>query len=351
MIPGYLWWWFDPVYWGTMTFGYILMFVLAATVAPKVANKLSGRFSLYVSMALLAVVLVSITAGAIWAALYLLGIAGVYEIPFIIGFVLILNIFTYFISPFIINLSYGAKPDPELQSIVDSVASRLGVEGRIKAVLVGGPPNAFSYGNFLTGKYVAVSRSLYNMLSRDELEAVVGHELGHHKHHDNLVMLLLGLFPSVVYFLGYSMIWQGIFGGRGERGGGGGGGLFFIVGIALVAVSFIEQLLVLAFSRMREYYADFAGALAAGRWSMQKALAKLHLYYEGREGAQDAVKSSKIKALFIYAFTSAYANPLYDVTPETVERIKRMKAGGLQEILSDHPPIPKRLRFLDTVSV
>lgn len=345
--------WFDPVYWATMAVGYVLMLLLASTVAPKVARRFSGRFSLYASMALLAVVLVSITAAAIWAALYITisyigGYLSIYSISSIVIFILIINLITYIISPFLINLTYSAKKDPELQSIVDSVAERLGV-GRVKAVLVGGPPNAFSYGNFITGRYVAVSRSLYSMLSRDELEAVVGHELGHHLHRDNLVMLFFGLFPAVVYYLGYSLIWQGILGGRGERGGSNGGGVVLLVGFALVAISFIEQLLVLAFSRMREYYADYVGARAAGRWPMQKALAKLHLYYENR--GKEEISGSKLKALFIYAFTAAYGNPLINVTPDVVEEIKRMEVGGLQEILSDHPPTPKRLRFLDNVEL
>ncbi|MEM3326369.1 MAG: M48 family metalloprotease, partial [Thermoproteus sp.] len=196
--------------------------------------------------------------------------------------------------------------------------------------------------------YVAVSRSLYDMLSRDELEAVVGHELGHHIHKDNLVMLFFGLFPSVVYYLGYSLMWQGILGGRGERGGSG-GGVVLLVGLALVVVSFLEQLLVLAFSRMREYYADYVGARAAGKWPMQKALAKLHLYYEG--GGKEQIHDSKLKALFIYAITAAYANPFREVTPDIVERIKQLDVGGVSEILSDHPPTPKRLRFLDSIEV
>jgi len=345
LLPYFIW--FDPVYWITMALGYVLMFVLASTLAPKLARRFSGRFSLYVSMAILAFTLISVTAAAIWAALYIGGYVTMYSVPYIILFVLIINLLTYLISPFIINLAYGAKEDPELQTVVDDVASRLGIGGRIKAVLVDGPPNAFSYGNFITGRRVAVTRSLYDMLSRDELEAVIGHELGHHLHRDNLVMLFFGLFPSVVYYLGYSLVWQGMLGGgREERGSS---GTMALVGLALVAISFIEQLLVLAFSRMREYYADFVGARAAGRWPMQKALAKIHLYYEG--GGREAVSDSKLKALFIYAFTAAYGNPFREITPDVVNRLKRMDVGGVQEILSDHPPVPKRLRFLDSVEV
>ncbi|CCC82167.1 zinc metalloprotease HtpX [Thermoproteus tenax] len=348
ILPYFLW--FDPVYWITMVIGYVVLMIVASTVAPKLARGLSGRFSLYISMALLALVLTSITALSIWAALYLGGLVTLYEIPLIVIFIVAMNFLTYIISPFIINLFYNAEKDNELQQVVDAVAKRLGLGGRIKAVLVNGPPNAFSYGNFIAGRYVAVSRSLYRMLNRDELEAVVGHELGHHIHRDNLVMTFFGLFPAVVYYLGYSLVWQGILGGRDERGSSG-GGLFMLVGIALVVISFIEQLLVLAFSRMREYYADYVGARAAGRWPMQKALAKLHLYYENRDEAAEDLRGSKLKTLFIYAFVQAFGSPLYEVTPDTVERIKRLEVGGIGEVLSDHPPVPKRLRFLDSIEI
>jgi len=98
-----------------------------------------------------------------------------------------------------------------------------------------------------------------------------------------------------------------------------------------VVASFLIQLLVLAFSRLREYYADTKGARAAGKEAMQSALIKLHRYYLG---ARSLLAESKLRALFIYALVNAVANPLLD-------------SELLEELLSTHPPIHKRLAFLD----
>jgi Heat shock protein. Metallo peptidase. MEROPS family M48B len=145
-----------------------------------------------------------------------------------------------------------------------------------------------------------------------------------------------------------------------RRREGGGGLLLILVGVLAIALSFIVQVLVLAFSRLREYYADSAGAFATSTRSMQRALARIHLYYNTNRVAREVVASSKIKALFIYAFTEAYANPFYRHQPASreirnidvdrvVEELKNAQTGDLSEFFSTHPPIPKRIRFLDTL--
>jgi len=102
--------------------------------------------------------------------------------------------------------------------------------------------------------------------------------------------------------------------------------------LAIIA-SFVIQLLVLAFSRLREYYADTKGARAAGKEAMQEALKKIHLYYAGSRAYREIAKS-RLRALFIYALTNAVANPLFD-------------SELFEELLSTHPPIHKRIEFLD----
>jgi len=91
---------------------------------------------------------------------------------------------------------------------------------------------------------------------------------------------------------------------------------------------------------------------------MQRALARLHLYYNSVDIAREAIANSKLKALFIYAFTEAYANPFYRRYPsginfrdididEIVEKLKRVEVNDINEFFSTHPAIPKRIRFLD----
>jgi heat shock protein HtpX len=330
---------FDPLYLVLAILGYAVMFLLAGTVAPKVAGRVAGVFSLYTSMILLLLLIVGVSAGIIYAIISFANIT--VDILALVIFVVLVNLIIYFISPYMINISYGAKPSTELQEIVNRVASRLGVKAP-KAVVVSSPPNAFAYGNILTGKYVAVSDSLLNMLSRDEIEAVVGHEIGHHKHRDNLFMLFLGILPSIIFYLGYMLIHSASSSRNENRGA-----QLAILGIAAVVVSFVIQVLVLAFSRLREYFADTEGVKATSKDSMQRSLAKIHFFYHRYPSASEVLAESKLKALFIYALVNTIASPF--VTRADIERLKREKVSPIEEFLSTHPPIPKRLAFIDSL--
>ncbi|MGC9148087.1 MAG: zinc metalloprotease HtpX [Sulfolobales archaeon] len=355
-----LWW--NPLVWILAMLGYIAMFVIASLVAPKVANKLSGKFSLHASMIILFLtilfVFVSSLLGIAYGVLVAIGVQANTSnmmallsslvIPMII-FVVAMNLIVYLISPYIINLTYGATRDDRLQEIVNKAATKLGLSKPPKAVVVRGPPNAFAYGNILAGRYVAVSEEMIRLTNEEELEAVVGHEIGHHLHKDNMIMLFLGILPSVIYYLGITLINSGLYstGYSSNRRNDSGGLILVATGVVAVMISFLLQILILAFSRLREYFADYEGARAAGRKAMQRSLAKLHLYYRSSGRAKETIARSNLKTLFIYALTEALANPFYSVSDETIERIKRTGYTSLEEIFATHPPIPKRLRALD----
>jgi Heat shock protein. Metallo peptidase. MEROPS family M48B len=187
--------------------GFTVLLFAAGYLAPRVAKKFSNKFSLQASMAIIGLIIivagfagVGITAYMIASLLGVEDTAGL--ITSIIIMVLILNIISYLVSPLTINIMYSAKPSAQLQELVNDVARKLGFSKPPRAVLVNGPPNAFAYGNFIFGKYVAVTTSLMEITSTDELKAIIGHELGHHRHKDNTIMLFMGLIPSLLYFMG-----------------------------------------------------------------------------------------------------------------------------------------------------
>ncbi|MEM5880156.1 MAG: M48 family metalloprotease, partial [Candidatus Aenigmatarchaeota archaeon] len=193
----------------------------------------------------------------------------------------------------------------------------------------------------ISGKRVAVTESLIKFLDEKELEAVIGHEIGHHKHKDSILMILFGLLPTIIYYLGVIIMRSSIF-SRNRKSNG----LWLITifgGLLLVLLSFLVQILVLAFSRLREYYADLVGAKATSKIDMQKALAKIYLYYKSNKDYLLNVKNNPMSTLFIYAL----ANPFISVSEEDIERIKSLEESNYLEIFQTHPPISKRLRFLD----
>lgn len=120
-------------------------------------------------------------------------------------------------------------------------------------VIEDGNPNAFTYGRVPGDARLVVTRGLVNMLNEDELEAVVGHELGHIKHWDFVVMTIASLIPLMLYYL-Y------LFARQGSRGRVVIAGVAAVVAVASYAAYILSQYIVLFLSRVREYYADYHAA-------------------------------------------------------------------------------------------
>jgi len=326
---------FDPLYVLLSLIGYFFMFFIALYIAPRFASKLSGRLSLYASMILLAFSTIITFSLVVTGFIYLMGIDGIYYFSTIAVLILLSNILVYLFSPLMIDLAFSVRKDDYLQRIVDEVKEKVGLKGKVLALRAKGLPNAFAYGNFIFGKRVAVTDSLIEMLDEEELKSVIGHEIGHHKHKDSIFILLFGILPSIIYYLGYTMIWSNIRDRRNRNG------FLTLFGLILVLISFLVQLLVLAFSRLREYYADYVGAKYVSKSGMQYALAKLFTFYSN-DRYREAVRKSTYSTLFIYAL----ANPL--VSRIDIESIKNSPIREI-EFLSTHPPIQKRLKFIDQI--
>jgi len=297
-----------------------------------------------------------------WIAVTVLGmlvIAGVLAllgagiaVAWILGFVLSLYVVQWLLGPYLINAVYRVRPlgegeEPWLHDAVSRIAERAGISRPRLMLAQVDVPNAFAYGSPLTGNMVAVTKGLLDRLPRDEVEAVLGHELGHLKHRDVYVMMMVGLLPAVVYYLGYTLYMSGIFGGGGG-GRNGNGGLLLLVGLALIALSFLFNLFVFYVSRLREYYADShsASVVPDGARKLQRALARI-LAASGRVPRREARSASALK-MFLISDPDQSVSWHGDID-ELVEALKEERPSLWEELFSTHPHPAKRLRFLDSL--
>ena len=291
------------------------------------------------------------------ATLLFVGVLTLIGAPFIglygiIVFVVFFHLIQWIIGPSIVNAVYRVKPADErefkwLYDTVKRLAEKSGLKKTPKLMVADiDIPNAFAYGSPSSGPMVAVTRGLLRNLPKDEVEAVVGHELGHLKHRDIVVMMAIGIIPAVIYYLGYMLYISGWFGGYGYRDERANGGLLLLIGIALIIASFIFNLFVFYMSRLREYYADAHAAMVVkdGARKLQRALVRI-MQSSGRFRRQELSHYSQFKAFFI----TDPEKPLRVVgdVDTIVEELKQQKPSILAELFSTHPHPAKRLKHLD----
>ena len=260
-------------------------------------------------------------------------------------FVGFLNIIQWLAGPYLINAMYRARevnPDDPLYGWLVPLVDEVALYNRIsrpKVYVADVPfPNAFAYGSPIAGKRVAVTLPLLRSLSREELKAVLGHELGHLRHRDVEILMAIGLIPTLIYWIGYSLMWSGFLGGQRNNS------LYaWAIGLGLLVVSFIFQLFVIAVNRLREAYADLNSALTVpgGAENLQRALAKITLMMD-----PNAVKKYRNKVMNMLFFSSPVEVPSQDVD-ELIGYWKSIKVPWYADLFSDHPHPAKRIQMLE----
>jgi len=296
----------------------------------------------------------------------ILSLLGISNIIVLVVFVSIFNIVQWLLAPYMINALYRVrriKPEesPELYSTVERLAIKSGIK-KPKLGIANIPiPNAFAYGSPIAGNHVAVTQGLLDTLDGGEVEAVLGHELGHLKHKDVQIMMLVSFLPALFYIIGRSIMFSAYFGGRRDREGG--SGLAILIGMVCMLMYFVLTLFTLGLSRFREYYADrhSASVVEEGPRKLSVGLAKI-VSKTGRMKAsrqKQAFAFSGFKSLFISdpdraevdsAQIAQFAPRLSDQA--LVEELlrKRVTSGDrLMELFSSHPNITKRLKALQTL--
>jgi heat shock protein HtpX len=283
-----------------------------------------------------------------------------FDIFTIIGLVLVFNLAQWLLAPYLVNAIYGVKrmeptERPELHSMVDGLSQRSGIKAPQLMISSLPIPNAFAYGSPLAGTHVAVTQGLLDELQPDEVEAVIGHEIGHLKHGDMQVMMLVSFLPSLFYILARSMLFSGYYGGRDRRASGG----LAVIGGASMLVYLVLTMFNLSLSRLREYYADqhSASVVENGGRKLSEALAKISTstlrtqMYSSRKSS-----SGSFKALFISdpdhaAQDVAELQELGSGSSSLVDEILSRRISPIEsftELFSTHPNIVKRLRAMQS---
>src|SRR5438132_8205228 len=199
----------------------------------------------------------------------------------IVGSVFII-LFKYAIGPVIVRatsrLHYLAPGENQwLESKVAQLASQSNIPVPRIAISPDPTPNAFVFGRTSKGATLAVHQGLLQRLNEDEIEGVIGHELGHVKHRDFIVVTMISAIPLVAYIIARSVLWGGIASGySGGRGNKNSAGLLIIVAVAAYAVYILTTLLALRLTRLRESYADaYSAFLTQQPRELESALTKI----------------------------------------------------------------------------
>ena len=271
-------------------------------------------------------------------------------------FVTFFTIIQWLFGPALIKAVYHlteVKPDDPTYGWVYNLVQEVALYNRINTpkVYIANVqfPNAFAFESPIYGKNMAITLPLLKMLTPDEVKAVVGHEIGHLKHKDTELLLAVGLIPTLLYWIGYGLWWGGFLGGGGRNNNS---GLLFLVGMAMIAVSFVFNIFVLFLNRMRESYADVNSALTVpnGARNLQTALAKITLSTDPDIVERYKKKYGQIGSMLLFSgFQVDTDIPTYKAQ-ELVEYWKRAKVSSFADFFSDHPHPAKRIQLLEKLT-
>jgi heat shock protein HtpX len=321
---------------------------------------------LQVRLYLLVGLMFAILYGILVGIGYYLQITGVSFYLFIIGIAAGFVLIQFMIGPKIVEWSMRIKyvseqEYPKLHQMVADQAAKAGLPNKPRVGISQLPiPNAFAFGRTKKGSRVCVTRGLLDLLTDDELKAVLGHELSHIKHRDVAVITMLSVIPMICYMIYVSFLWGGM--GRRDRDSGGA----IAIGILALVVYFITSLLVMYGSRIREYYAD-QGSAELGNQPHHLATALYKLTVSTAKTPKNMLKQTEgMKAFFINDPSRAMyeVRELKDIDLDmsgtidqselmmlSTKKISLKASDKIIEVLSTHPNVVKRIKHLASLTM
>ncbi len=263
---------------------------------------------------------------------YALGGQGGVMIAFFMS--LIMNIGSYWYSDKIVLSIHQAQEIPEsdaIYGIVRELAQRDNLPMPKVYLVPDLAPNAFATGRDPEHSAVCVTQGILNILNKEELRAVLSHEMSHVNDRDTLLCTVAATLAAAIMYLAHMAQWAGMFGGYrrddGERRGINPLALIFTIVLAPLAAMLVQ----LAISRSREYLADEEGAhLSKDPLALASALEKISapdLIKSHQENTELPHMQPAFSHLYIVNhFSSESVLGLFSTHPPVADRIKRLRS-------------------------
>jgi heat shock protein HtpX len=245
-----------------------------------------------------------------------------------LGFAVVMNFVGYWFSDKIaLAMSHAkevsASEAPQLHAMIEQLAGRAGLPKPRVYIIPEAAPNAFATGRDPKHAAVAVTQGIVQLLSREELEGVVAHELAHVKHRDILISSVAAVLAGALTHFAQMLLWFG--GGRDRDNPLGGIGLLLTFILAPLAAALIQM----AISRSREFEADRLGAEICGHplW-LAGALGKLEA---GARAVPMHADPAMSHMYIVNPLRGVNFTKLFSTHPPTQERVARLQAMASEQ--------------------
>jgi heat shock protein HtpX len=245
------------------------------------------------------------------------------------GLAVVMNFASYWYSDQIALKMAGAREvsaqeAPELHRIVEELAYHAGLPKPRVAIVESPSPNAFATGRDKNHALVAVTTGILQILDRNELMAVLGHELGHVKNRDILVTSIAATVAGAIMMIAQMLQFAAFFGGLGGARDGDGEHVNPLAALAMIILAPIAATLIqMAISRSREYGADDTGAHIVGDpLALASALQKLEAW---SQRVPLPVNPAVAPLFIVNPLSGQFVGSLFSTHPPIQERVKRLR--------------------------
>ncbi|MDD2643544.1 MAG: zinc metalloprotease HtpX [Methanobacteriaceae archaeon] len=318
---------------------------------------MKGTWKLRIRLTLAMIALFAMVYIILFLVLGILGINLGVSAYALIGLLLIF--IQYLMGPKLVEMSMGVKhvtreEAPNIYQMVEELALAADVPMPKIGISETNIPNAFAYGRTRRSGHICVTRGILGVVNRDELKAVLGHEMGHLKHNDMVITTLVSAIPMICYYVALSTMFQG----DNDNGAG------IILGLIAMVCYALGQLIVLFISRTREYYADQA-SVEFGNQPQYLASALYKLVYGAAQCNPQEIKDVEGSKAF---FLNDVSNTQRDISEFSqvdfnrdgilgadeleklqTENVKISTGSKIMELFSTHPDMLKRVKRLSDI--